>query len=189
MAFSAQRNVSKPEPSELKRDFGFFYETVAIDTERQNLTTLDPQLAQFVKPSDFFYVHDLTNRLHAFVQGSGVLDGTLVAQILHTSATLAVNELDEPMLLGDLARKLRFLAPKEEQYLHNGPLRTVNLCEEDTHCDRNADAHVKATLFGRPSVTLIVKDGRLVLGRWQKVALIEFDGPRHREVIFQLSGR
>src|SRR5579885_1622680 len=176
MAFAAQRNKSASESRESKKDFSVHYETVAIDTEQQNLTKLDPQLAQFLKPNDFFYVHDLTAQLQNFVKSASISDGTVVAQILHTSATLAVNELDEPMLLGDITRKLRMLAPKEENYLHNGPLRTVNLCQEDTHCDRNADAHVKATLFGRPSVTLIVRDGELVLGRWQKVALIEFDG-------------
>jgi secondary thiamine-phosphate synthase enzyme len=65
----------------------------------------------------------------------------------------------------------------------------VNLCQEDTHCDRNGDAHVKAALFGAPSVSLIVRDGSLVLGRWQKVALVEFDGPREREVLVQIMGR
>jgi len=167
----------------------FHYETISVKTDRENLTQLDSRLSEFLKPNDFFYIHDLTKQLQLFVKESGVNDGTLTVQILHTSATLTVNELDEPMLLADLVRKLRSFVPREEHYLHNSPLRVANRCEEDTHCDRNGDAHVKATLFGSPSVTLIVKNGELVVGRWQKVALIEFDGPRKREVLAQLMGR
>ena len=172
-----------------KQNFDVLYKTIVIETKQENLSALDPRLKEFLRPSDYFYVHDLTKDLKAFVAENGFTEGTLVAQILHTSATLIVNELDEPMLLGDIARKLRTLVPKEDSYLHNGPLRTVNLCKEDTHCDRNGDAHVKASLFGCPSVSLIIRDGELVLGRWQKPALVEFDGPRRREVLVQITGR
>ena len=192
MPLAAQRtnrNIEIFRENEEKKEFRILYKTITIDTEQQNLTTIDPQLTEFVKPNDFFYIHDLTRQLQAFVHESGIFDGIVLAQIQHTSATLAVNELDEPMLLGDILRKIRSFVPREESYLHNGPLRTVNLCEEDTHCDRNADAHVKSTLFGQPSVSLIVREGELVLGQWQKIALLEFDGPRRREVMLQVSGK
>lgn len=181
--------LEKEDEADNSQGISFHYETISVETDRENLTKLDARLSEFLQPNDFFYIHDLTNQLKLFVEESGVQDGTITVQILHTSATLTVNELDEPMLLADLARKLKGFAPKEEQYLHNSPLRVANRCEEDTHCDRNGDAHVKATLFGSPSVTLIVRHGQLVVGRWQKVALIEFDGPRKREVLIQLMGR
>ena len=165
-----------------------YYQTIVIDTQQQNLTTLDHRLADFLVPSDCFSLYDLTKNLQDYVDGANVQDGTLTLQILHTSATLIVNELDEPMLLMDILRKLRQLAPKEEQYLHNSPLRIANRCESDTHCDRNGDAHVKSALFGSPSVTLIIKDGQLLVGEWQKIALLEFDGPRRREIIAQIMG-
>lgn len=164
------------------------YKTISLQTKQQNLTELDPRLEQFIRPNDYFCVYDLTKELQLVVEKSGIQDGTVTAQILHTSATLCVNEMDEPMLLMDLARKLRVFAPKEGEYLHNGPLRHVNLCEDDSHCDRNGDAHLKASLFGQSSVTLIIRDGRLVVGQWQKVALLEFDGPRRREVLVQATG-
>lgn len=167
----------------------FLYESLVIETRQQNLTDLDPQLTNHLHPSDCFSLHDLTVQLKAFVKKSGFSDGVLVTQIQHTSATLVVNELDEPMLLGDIMKKMRLLVPKEDSYLHNSPLRTVNLCEEDTHCDRNADAHVKATLLGCPSISLIVRNGQLVLGQWQRIALLDFDGPRRREVLVQLMGQ
>ncbi len=168
--------------------FKTHYTQIKIQTERQNLTAYDPRLAEFLEPSDHFYVHDITEELKRIAREATVLHGMLTAQILHTSATLVVNEIDEPMLLGDLMRKLRVLAPKNDAYLHNSPMRTVNLCADDHHCDQNGDAHVKSTLFGHPSVSLIVREGRLVLGQWQKVALFEFDGPRPREVLVQVIG-
>lgn len=174
---------------ESRQEIQIFYQTLVIDTQKENLTTLDPRLAQFLVPGDYFYIQDLSKDLREFVEKSDISDGTLTAQILHTSATLLVNELDEPMLLGDIARKLRSFVPREEQFLHNSPLRIANRCAEDTHCDRNGDAHVKASLFGTHSISLIVRDGQLVLGTWQKVALIDFDGPRRREVLVQIIGR
>ena len=166
----------------------YFYDSIIIETRQQNLTILDPRLAEFIRPTDYFFVHDLTSRLKEMVQSLEIRNGTLTAQILHTSATLCVNELDEPMLLMDLTKKLRDLAPKDADYFHNGPMREVNLCADDLHCDRNADAHVRSSLFGYPSVSLIIRNGELVVGQWQKVALLEFDGPRRREVLIQIAG-
>jgi secondary thiamine-phosphate synthase enzyme len=182
------RRVSDVEETKPSSKSEVFYKTWEIDTQQQNLEDLDPRLKEHLTPADFFYIRDLTADLTQWVKECGVKDGFVVVQILHTSATLCVNELDEPMLLMDMAKKLRWFAPKEDAYFHNGPLRTVNLCAEDTHCDRNGDAHVKAALFGNPSVSLIVRDGNLVLGRWQKISLIEFDGPRKREVLAQVMG-
>ena len=164
------------------------YQKFRIETKQQNLTVMDPRLADFIRPMDYFYIHDLTADLQEMVAGSKIRDGQILVQILHTSATLVVNELDEPMLLMDLVKKLGSMVPKDAEYFHNGPLRQVNLCADDFHCDRNGDAHVKASLFGHPSVTLIVRDGQLALGQWQKVAMVEFDGPRPREVLAQVMG-
>ncbi len=178
------REDFRQEPAE----FRALYRTIAVDTLQENLTALDPRLAEFITLSDCFYIHNLTAELQNFVRESGIQDGTLVVQILHTSATLCVNELDEPMFLMDLVHKLRQFVPKEHQYFHNGPLRVVNLCADDSHCDRNGDAHVRTALFGHPSVSLIVREGELVLGQWQKIALLDFDGPRRREVLAQVMG-
>lgn len=185
---STQRDTPKVRGEPEGHAWKVLYKTISIQTQQQNLAILDPRLSSFLQPSDFFYIHDLTKEIQAFVDKSGVSQGQLLAQILHTSATLCVNELDEPMLLMDIARKMRTFVPKEGEYLHNSSLREVNLCPDDSHCDRNGDAHVKAILFGHPSVTLIIRDGRLVLGQWQKVALVEFDGPRRREVLVQVVG-
>ena len=166
----------------------FFYETLTIQTERENLTQLDTKLLPYVQPNDYFFVEDITDRLKSIVAVSGVQDGSLLVQVLHTSAMLSMNELDEPMLLGDINRRVNDIVPKSSNYLHNSPLRSKNLCEDDYKCDRNGDAHVKSCLFGTPSITIIVRGGELVLGQWQKVCLIDFDGPRTRSVVAQVMG-
>ncbi len=168
--------------------FQVSYKEFRIETKQQNLTDFDPRLADYIEPQDFFFLQDITDELKTFVADSGISHGTLTTQVLHTSAMIIVNELNEPMLLGDIVKKLRGFVPKNEKYLHNSALRVVNRCDDDTHCDRNADAHVKASLFGSPSVALVVRDGELVLGQWQRIALIEFDGPRPRDILAQLMG-
>ncbi len=169
-----------------KRDV--FYKRIAIDTEYQNIAQWDPRLEKFLEPGDNFSIFNLTDSLKDCARQSGVRDGCLMAQILHTSATLLINELDEPMLLMDLVKKMRAFAPKSADYFHNSSMREVNICPDDSHCDRNGDAHVKAALLGNTTLSLIVQDGELVLGPWQKVALLEFDGPRKREVLVQVRG-
>ena len=56
------------------------------------------------------------------------------------------------------------------------------------HAEENSDSHIKASLVG-PSVTLIVEDGEIVLGRWQGVYFCEFDGPRTRQVMVSAIGQ
>lgn len=179
---------SNAQTEEIHLPFRALYKNFVIETQQQNLTGFDPRLAEFLEPSDFFHLTDLTDDLRAFVSTSGITHGSLVTQTHHTSAMIVVNELNEPMLLADIMMKMRAFVPKTQKYFHNSAMRVVNRCDEDTHCDRNADAHVKATMFGSPSVSLIVRDGELVLGQWQRIAFVEFDGPRRREVTAQLMG-
>ena len=90
--------------------------------------------------------------------------GLLHVFIQHTSASLSINENADPSLEIDFAQFLKKLAPRDSSYNHD---------------DGNCDAHLKASLIGN-SKTLMIDDGRLVLGRWQGVYFCEFDGPRRR---------
>jgi secondary thiamine-phosphate synthase enzyme len=113
---------------------------------------------------------EVTAQLEAVVRRSGVRAGVLVAQSLHTTAGLTVNENADPDVARDMERKLEALAPEGEPFYR--------------HAEGNSDSHVKTSLVG-PSLTVIVDDGRLVLGTWQGVYLCEFDGPRERRVAVQ----
>ena len=159
-----------------------------IRTESNNLVSLDPKLRGNVSETDHFYIRDLTDDFKEIVSKNYVADGLLTAQLLHTTGVLAINELDEPMLVGDISNALRRLVSSKEAYLHNSGLRTKNLCEEDNKCDRNAHAHVQSFAFGSPTVTLLIQNNQLVLGQWQRVSLIDLDGPRIRKLVVQIMG-
>ena len=109
---------------------------------------------------------DITGLLEKLILESGVASGTLVVFAPHTTAGILINENDDPHLQMDFDDFLKRLAPPDKDYHHS---------------DGNCDAHLKAALIGA-SKTLLIENGRLVLGRWQGVFFCEFDGPRRREL-------
>ncbi len=109
---------------------------------------------------------DITGLLHKLIAESGVQSGTCHLFVPHTTAALLINENDDPALQKDLDEFLRRLAPRDKEYHHN---------------DGNCDAHLKTALIGC-SRTLLIENGRLVLGTWQGVFYCEFDGPRRRNL-------
>jgi len=121
---------------------------------------------------------DLTDRLAAWLSQSGIRHGLVIVQSLHTTAGVIVNE-HEPLLLDDFRELLRGIAPERLRYQHDDlEVRTVNLADAERV---NGHAHCRALLLPS-SVSLGVLDGRLVLGRWQRVFLIDLDGPRSRDL-------
>jgi secondary thiamine-phosphate synthase enzyme len=114
---------------------------------------------------------EITEPLQGVVERSGVREGIVVAQTLHTTSALTINENADPDVRHDLLAKLDRLAPREEPF--------------DRHAEGNSDSHLKTSLFG-PSLTVVVSGGRLVLGTWQGVYFCEFDGPRDRTVVVQV---
>jgi secondary thiamine-phosphate synthase enzyme len=126
---------------------------------------------------------DLTDSLEELVADSRVVTGFVNVQSLHTTAAIVVNE-GEPRLLKDFACTLRNLAPDDVAYRHDDANRTVNLNPGERP---NGSSHCKALLLS-PSVCLNVVEGRLLLGRWQRVFLTELDGPRARDISVLLIG-
>ena len=127
---------------------------------------------------------DLTERLGALVRRSGLRLGFVNVQSLHTTAAIVVNE-HEPLLLDDFVGFLERLAPRSATYAHDDTLRRrVNLSPEER---RNGHAHCQSLLL--PCSTCInVVDGTLQLGRWQRLFLVELDGPRIRDVAVSMLG-
>lgn len=127
---------------------------------------------------------DLTSDLEAFVSAAGVQAGLLNVQSLHTTAAIVVNE-HEPLLLTDMAGLLARLAPADAVYRHdNLTLRGVNCVLDEPP---NGHSHCRSLLLGA-TTALNVAGGRLQLGRWQRVFLVELDGPRTRDVSLLLLG-
>lgn len=127
--------------------------------------------------------HDITAPLQALVEEAGLGEGLLVAAGQHTTTALVVNESEE-RLLADIATFFAQLVPADRPYLHNDlHLRSGIPADEP----RNAHSHLIALMLGN-HLSLPVHEGRLGLGRYQAVLLVELDGPRTREVLVQLHG-
>ena len=109
---------------------------------------------------------DITERVAEAVSESGVKDGLCVIFTPHTTAAVTINENADPDVQRDLVTGLNGLAFEKMKFLHG---------------EGNSPAHLKSSLVGC-SETVIVEDGRLVLGTWQGIYLCEFDGPRTRKV-------
>lgn len=127
---------------------------------------------------------DITDRVERLVEESGVRDGIAVVFCCHTTAAIRVNE-NEPLLIADMEEFLKRVAPRDLYYRHNDfTIRTHNMTPDE--CP-NAHAHCQHLLLGS-SEAIPIQGGRLVLGRWQRVFLVELDRPREREVIVQAFG-
>jgi secondary thiamine-phosphate synthase enzyme len=110
--------------------------------------------------------YDITPQLEAIVRESGVADGVCYVFCPHTTAGLTINENWDPDVQHDMGLALDSIAPQRKDFRHG---------------EGNSPAHVKSSLVG-PSQLVFVDAGRLALGRWQGVYLVEFDGPRSRRV-------
>ena len=127
---------------------------------------------------------DLTDRLRVLVADAGLRCGFVNVQTLHTTTAIVVNE-HEPLLLGDFAKLLENAAPRDAAYRHDDmAVRTVNLTVDERI---NGHAHCRAVLLAA-SACLNVVNGFLFLGRWQRVFLVELDGPRDREISVVMVG-
>jgi secondary thiamine-phosphate synthase enzyme len=121
---------------------------------------------------------DLTARIEALAAEARIHAGLVNIQSLHTTTAIVVNE-HEPLLLADFDALLARAAPRDVPYRHDDmDARTVNLAPGERS---NGHAHCQALLLGS-SASLNIAEGRLQLGRWQRVFLVELDGPRIREV-------
>ena len=127
---------------------------------------------------------DLTDEVEKFIIESQVKNGLVNIQTLHTTALLFLNE-NEPLLLEDFKNHLQNLSPKASNYNHNDfSRRTVNVCEDEC---KNGHSHCLALHF--PSnLTLNIIDGKMQLGQWQRIFLVELDKPRQRKIQIQTIG-
>jgi secondary thiamine-phosphate synthase enzyme len=126
---------------------------------------------------------DLTAEVAARVIGAEVHTGVCHVSTCHTTTALVLNE-NEPLLLDDLRRMLEQLVPDGARYAHDDIARRS--CPPDE--PRNGAAHCRALLLPSSQCLPILK-GRLGLGRWQSLFLVELDGPRRRTLRLTVTGR
>lgn len=111
-------------------------------------------------------MRDITEEIREAVRASAVRSGVVHLWSMHTTCALTVNEGADPDVARDLVNFMRGTVPRDGDYLHT---------------EGNSDSHIKTSLFG-PGLTLLVDDGDIVLGTWQRVFLAEWDGPRTRQI-------
>jgi secondary thiamine-phosphate synthase enzyme len=128
---------------------------------------------------------DVTDDVARAVRSTGVQNGIVTIVSRHTTMAVRIQE-DEPLLLEDLLSFLRRLAPANVHYQHNDfRVRTHHMHDDESP---NGHSHCLQFLLGT-SETVPVENGELVLGEWQRIFLVELDGPRpKREVLIQTVG-
>ncbi|HZY31584.1 MAG TPA: secondary thiamine-phosphate synthase enzyme YjbQ [Candidatus Methylomirabilis sp.] len=118
-----------------------------------------------------FQVIDITENVREIVERAAAREGLCCVFVPHSTAAVTVNENADPNIGEDLQEALAKLIP-EGVWRHD-------------RVDDNAAAHIKAAIIG-PSETVPLRNGTLLLGTWQSLMLVEFDGPRERKVFVQL---
>ncbi len=113
---------------------------------------------------------DITQDIQREVDEGSLVEGYVVAYVPHTTAGITINEGADPSVQRDIIETLKRLVPENGDY---------------NHMEGNSDAHIKASLLGS-SVTVIVRNKKLVLGTWQHIFFYEGDGPRNRKVYLDM---
>ena len=124
-----------------------------------------------LKTSSRSQMLNITDRVRQAVRDSGVTDGTVTVFVPHTTAGVTINENADPDVVRDILYELDKIVPWEDGY---------------RHYEGNSAAHIKASMMGS-SVTVILENGKLLLGTWQGIYFCEFDGPRSRNVMIRIS--
>jgi secondary thiamine-phosphate synthase enzyme len=154
------RVISRPTPASIQ--------SVSISDILFSITTNEP--IEFV---------DLTDRINQHLRRANIRDGAVTVFSRHTTAAIKINEAEE-LLLEDFKHFLRRLCPVEHTYNHNDMSRRKPPIAIDER--PNGHSHLMHLLLST-SETIPVMDFRLALGTWQRVFMIELDGPRTREVM------
>ncbi|MDF2539209.1 MAG: hypothetical protein K0S76_2230 [Herbinix sp.] len=108
----------------------------------------------------------LTDKIQQLVRESNIKSGLCIIFIPHTTAAVTINENADPDVVDDFLMEMNKIVPLRDGYRHS---------------EGNSAAHIKASMMGF-SETIIIEDGKLLLGTWQGIYFMEFDGPRNRKV-------
>jgi secondary thiamine-phosphate synthase enzyme len=121
-------------------------------------------------------VQDITPSLLDQLKRNGLQEGQVLVFVAGSTAGVTTVEF-EPGLLKDLSEFFQKIIPEGPDYHHH-----------DTWGDDNGSSHVRASLL-KPSLTIPFSAGRLLLGTWQQVVIIDFDTrPRKRKIVLQFTG-
>lgn len=123
-----------------------------------------------IKTNSRFDIVDITLQVQNIVSKSNIKSGILVIFIPHTTAGISINENADHDVVYDLKNIFNNMIPEHNNY---------------RHMEGNSQAHALSTLTS-PSITLIIENGEIVLGTWQNIYFMEYDGPRNRKAHIQI---
>ena len=114
---------------------------------------------------------DISEEINSLIAKSEIENGTCLIFIPHTTAGITINENADANVKADIIKELNKVIPYNDDY---------------KHAEGNSAAHIKSVLCG-VDLNIIIKNSQLALGTWQGVYFCEFDGPRSRKVIINVS--
>jgi secondary thiamine-phosphate synthase enzyme len=121
-------------------------------------------------------VINITGKVSELIRSSKIKNGIVTVFVPGSTASVSTIEF-EPNLVSDFKAAIERLVPSDVKYKHT-----------ETWGDDNGKSHCRATLMG-PGITIPFRDGKLLLGTWQNLVIIDFDVPaRTREVVLQIMG-
>jgi len=130
-----------------------------------------------ISTKGFNDILDITAQILEILKNSKIKDGICLISCPGSTVGLTTIEA-EPNLIADFKEFLERLVPPNRPYHH-----------DETWGDKNAPSHIKSALI-KPFLTVPIEDGKLVLGQWQNIVLIDFDNrPREREIIIKVIGK
>jgi secondary thiamine-phosphate synthase enzyme len=122
-------------------------------------------------------VTDITETIVALLRQQKLKEGNVTIFVVGSTASITTTEY-EPGLRRDIPEMLERLAPSSSRYHH-----------DDTWGDGNGHAHIRASFLG-PSIIVPFFEGKMMLGTWQQIVLIDFDTrERHRDIVVQFIGK
>jgi secondary thiamine-phosphate synthase enzyme len=123
------------------------------------------------------HVLDLTHRVEERLAQGKIRDGLVTVFVIGSTAAITTTEFEPGLATSDLREAYERIAPENAPYRHH-----------ETWNDDNGHSHVRASLTG-PSLTVPLVGGKMPLGTWQQIILLDFDTrPRRREVVVQVIG-
>lgn len=133
------------------------------------------------------YIKDITEIVNKTIEKTKTKQGFAVVSSRHTTLGIILNEIAEPNLLNDfLCHSLTSVHEDKRSTRVNKTYKYPTCdykhrCQDNPYCneideDYNAASHIRSLTFSHPSVTVPIRDGRLELGKYQQVAIFEFDG-------------
>ena len=123
-----------------------------------------------IKTNSRAEIIDITDRIQKVISENKIKSGICILYVPHTTAGITINENYDPSVKADILDVLEKIAPLSARYKHT---------------EGNADSHIKTSLVGS-SATVLIEEGKILLGSWQGILFCEFDGPRTRKLVVKV---